>query len=72
MSEARRTLPEVLEYFGVSRSTLYRWIDRGWIAAPIAYGRKLVWYESSIRKAEQGFIDRAESGMPDNPGYKSP
>ena len=49
-------LPEVLNLVGVTRSTLYRWMDAGTFPKQIPIGPRLVvWVESDIQKwiAEQ-------------------
>lgn len=64
MENERRTTSEVMQHFGISRTTLYRWVQRGWIAAPIQFGRSVFWYQSSIERAERDFLARSESGLP--------
>lgn len=50
--ERRLSKDEVLEYFGISSATLYRWIRAGRIAAPVRLGQRTYWYLSSIQKTE--------------------
>lgn len=64
MENDRRTMSEVMRHFGISKTTLYRWVHRGWIAAPIQFGRSVFWYQSSIERAERDFLARSESGLP--------
>lgn len=59
----RKSKEEVLEYFGISQATLYRWIKRGWIASPIRLGRKSYWYAISLEKTESFLRRCSESNL---------
>lgn len=61
--EKRLSKDEVLHYFGISRSTLYRWINLGYIASPVRFGTKSYWYAESIEKTDRFFRRRAEKNM---------
>lgn len=63
----RLSRAEVRDYFNISESTLQKWIRRGWIAAPTHFGRQTWWFESSVKKTEQRFLDLAEENLKELP-----
>jgi excisionase family DNA binding protein len=48
--ENRMTINRASTYLGVSRPTLYRWIDAGLIA-PIYFGKRRYFFKSELDKA---------------------
>lgn len=63
MTVSRKTKAEVLAYFSISQSTLYRWIKQGWIAAPTRMGTKSYWFVESLEKTDRFLRRRAERNM---------
>ena len=59
----RMTVKDVCAYFGVSRNTLYRWIEKARLPTPVKMGRTSFFYRKSIHAAEQIMQQESEQFM---------
>lgn len=59
----RMTVKDVCTYFGVSRNTLYRWIDKARLPTPVKMGRTSFFFRKSIHAAEQIMQQESEQFM---------
>lgn len=57
------TVDEVMTFFGVCKSTVYKLVGAGYLPRPIKLGRKNVWLKSSIEKAVQGITKKSEANL---------
>jgi len=59
----RMTIDQMAAHFGVCRATIYAMVRRGELPQSIKVGRKVFWNGSSVKKAEQAAIAKAERNI---------
>jgi excisionase family DNA binding protein len=59
----RMTIDQMTDHFGVCRATIYAMVRRGELPSSIKVGRRVFWNGSSVKKAEQAAIAKAERNI---------
>ena len=59
----RMTIDQMTDHFGVCRATIYAMVRRGELPQSIKVGRRVFWNGSSVKKAEQAAIAKAERNI---------
>lgn len=57
------TVEEVMEFFSISKATVYKLVGAGRLPAPFRMGQRNLWLRSSIDKVVLGIEKKSESNL---------
>lgn len=57
------TVEDVMEFFSISKTTVYKMVGAGRLPRPFKMGRKNLWLKSSIEKVVLGIEKKSESNL---------